>query len=118
VYAPISASLAEGRYWIRLEANEPTVYAASVTQGFSGLQSLSRGSSGNFTSPASPIALRLVLADACAADFNGDDAVNSQDFFDFLTAFFATAPSADFNADGAVNSQDFFDFLTAFFAGC
>ncbi len=25
---------------------------------------------------------------------------------------------ADFNSDGSVNSQDFFDFLSAFFAGC
>jgi uncharacterized repeat protein (TIGR01451 family) len=54
----------------------------------------------------------------CAADFNGDGAPNSQDFFDFLTAFFASDPAADFNADGSINSQDFFDFLAAFFAGC
>jgi hypothetical protein len=54
----------------------------------------------------------------CAADFNNDELVNSQDFFDFLTAFFATAPNADFNGDMVINSQDFFDFLTAFFAGC
>ncbi len=54
----------------------------------------------------------------CAADFNADGEVNSQDFFDFLTAFFASEPGADFNHDGFVNSQDFFDFLTAFFAGC
>ena len=31
---------------------------------------------------------------------------------------FATDPGADFNGDHVVNSQDFFDFLTAFFAGC
>jgi hypothetical protein len=54
----------------------------------------------------------------CAADFNHDTVVNSQDFFDFLAAFFAGSDSADFNNDDVVNSQDFFDFLTAFFTGC
>jgi hypothetical protein len=44
--------------------------------------------------------------------------VNSQDFFDFLTAFFNTDPSADYNQDMVVNSQDFFDFLADFFVGC
>ncbi len=55
---------------------------------------------------------------ACPADYNHDGAVNSQDFFDLVSAFFAGAPNADFNHDGVVNSQDFFDFLAAFFAGC
>src|SRR6201999_3160830 len=55
---------------------------------------------------------------SCPADFNSDDSVNSQDFFDFVSAFFADAPAADFNHDGSINSQDYFDFLTAFFAGC
>jgi hypothetical protein len=31
----------------------------------------------------------LAQADACAADWNSDDTVNSQDFFDFLSSFFA-----------------------------
>jgi hypothetical protein len=58
------------------------------------------------------------LPGACRADFNADGVANSQDFFDYLTAFFEQSPAADFNRDGTVNSQDFFDFLTAFFAGC
>jgi hypothetical protein len=40
----------------------------------------------------------------------------SQDFFDFLAAFFEGI--ADFNRDRVTNSQDFFDFLDAFFGGC
>jgi hypothetical protein len=62
--------------------------------------------------------VRDAVVDTCTADFNNDDLVNSQDFFDFLTAFFTQAPSADFNHDNVINSQDFFDFLTAFFTGC
>lgn len=58
------------------------------------------------------------LPPACAADFNNDGVTNSQDYFDFMTAFFAGAPEADFNADGSVNSQDFFDFVSGFFVGC
>ncbi|MGE3109025.1 MAG: GC-type dockerin domain-anchored protein [Vicinamibacterales bacterium] len=65
----------------------------------------------------------------CPADFNADGRINSQDFFDYLVAFFtATCCNADpelicpdpanFNHDNCVNSQDFFDFLAAFLAGC
>jgi hypothetical protein len=52
----------------------------------------------------------------CACDWNASGEVNSQDFFDFLTAFFAG--NANFNCDAVTNSQDFFDFLTCFFNGC
>lgn len=62
--------------------------------------------------------LRFDPATPCPADFNQDGAVNSDDFFDFLNAFYANDPGADVNGDGAVNSDDFFDFLNTFFTGC
>jgi probable HAF family extracellular repeat protein len=40
----------------------------------------------------------------------------SQAFFDFVEAFFAG--NADFNNDGVTNSDDFFAFMTSYFAGC
>ncbi len=60
----------------------------------------------------------LVSLGPCPGDFNHSGSINSQDFFDFLNAFFAGDPAADVNHDGQISSQDFFDFLTAFFAGC
>jgi hypothetical protein len=58
----------------------------------------------------------------CPCDFNSDDVLNSQDFFDFLNCFFAiscpTGRTADYNGDGSENSQDFFDFLNCFFSSC
>jgi hypothetical protein len=63
-----------------------------------------------------------VTAAGCPCDFNNDAALNSQDYFDFLTCFFGGAcpagQDADYNNDGNVNSQDYFDFLVCFFSGC
>ncbi|MBC7771880.1 MAG: hypothetical protein H7210_05255 [Pyrinomonadaceae bacterium] len=50
---------------------------------------------------------------ACACDWDFSGVVNSQDFFEFITAFFGG--NADFNCSGDTSSQDFFDFLVCFF---
>jgi hypothetical protein len=59
----------------------------------------------------------IVVTD-CLCDWNTDETVTSQDFFDFLGDFFGAPLRADFNSSGATDSQDFFDFLACFFDGC
>jgi glucose/arabinose dehydrogenase len=54
----------------------------------------------------------------CPSDYNGSGAVEVQDIFDFLSAWFAADPRADFNGLGGLSVQDIFDFLAAWFAGC
>jgi hypothetical protein len=75
-----------------------------------------------FNNDGPPVGVNFTIrgdpAPVCRADFNGDGAVTSQDFFAFLAAFFGEEDAADFDGNGAVNSQDFFEFLAAFFAGC
>ncbi len=70
----------------------------------------------NPCSSAQSVAALLTVLPACPCDWNNSGGLDSQDFFDFLTAFFDG--NADFNASGATDSQDFFDFLTCFFGGC
>jgi hypothetical protein len=92
-----------------------TLAITSVHAADAGLYDVvvSSGDCGSVTSSAATLAVV-----PCPADFNGDSAINSNDFFDFTNAFFAGLPSADINQSGTVDSQDFFDFLTLFFAGC
>ncbi len=60
---------------------------------------------------------RIILA-CCKADFNMDGILNTQDIFDFLSAWFANDPRADFNGINGQNVQDIFDYLGVWFAGC
>lgn len=41
----------------------------------------------------------------CPCDFNGSGVLNSQDFFDYLTAFFQNDPAADFNRNGSSTAR-------------
>jgi hypothetical protein len=59
-----------------------------------------------------------VAISACAVDIDHSGAVNSSDFFTFLTLFFSEAPGADFDRNGIINSNDFYVFVTSFFLGC
>lgn len=57
----------------------------------------------------------------CAADCNGDGAVDIRDFFGFVQAFSGgvpTFPCPDCNADGSISVADFFCFAAAFSRGC
>jgi hypothetical protein len=54
----------------------------------------------------------------CRVDFNGDGAVNVQDFLAFLSAYAGADARCDFNADGAVNVADFLAFLAGYAGGC
>ncbi|MCW5777676.1 MAG: hypothetical protein KIS87_14665 [Phycisphaeraceae bacterium] len=54
----------------------------------------------------------------CAADLNGDGAVNSLDFILFLIAYVGQSLDADWNGDGQINSLDFIAYLGDYTAGC
>jgi hypothetical protein len=54
----------------------------------------------------------------CVADFNGDGAVDTQDFLAFLNAWAAGDLLADWNGDGTINTQDFLAYLNDWAAGC
>lgn len=70
----------------------------------------------NPCSSLSPI--RVHLVETCSADFNRDGALNSFDFFSYITDFFALRRTSDIDGNGTINTLDLFSFFTAFFAGC
>lgn len=58
------------------------------------------------------------IPNPCPADLSGSGAVEINDYFIFLTAFFANDLLADIDDDLNVTINDYFTFLSAFFAGC
>lgn len=118
VYAPLSAALPQGRHWVRIEANDPGVYHGVINYGFTGLASIARGASGNFTVPLPPAALRLIEAVECAADFDHDGFVTGIDYDLYVAAFEAGDMAADFDRDGFITGIDFDLYVAAFEQGC
>jgi hypothetical protein len=103
-HPPIGLFMATPDGWAPIPANIDPAASVAMTQ-------IQNGGAFAVLAPVPP-------PQRCPADINLDGVVNSQDFFDFLAAFFSGNPTADFNTDGAVNSQDFFDFLSEFFNPC
>jgi sugar lactone lactonase YvrE len=124
VYAPLSASLAPGRYWIQVAANAPTVYQGSLNSGFTGLQARPRGSSGVFGNAHAPLAVRLVQGGSCYPNCDASTVspiLNVADFTCFLSKY--AAGDAYANCDGStaapvLNVADFTCFLQKYAAGC
>lgn len=103
--------LLQGRAWATFGPEAGQAVIALAVSDAAGSLDLPDPADGSST-------VMYLMRPPCGADFNGDGAVNSSDFFTFLPAFFTQDPIADFNQDSFVNSQDLFDFLAAFFAGC
>ncbi len=55
---------------------------------------------------------------SCAPDLTDDGAVDTNDFFAFLSLYGAGHPDADFTRDRRVDTNDFFAFLAAYQDGC
>ncbi len=52
----------------------------------------------------------------CAANFNGDCAIDFFDYLDFVDAFSVSDPTADFNHDEVIDFFDYLDFVDAYSA--
>lgn len=55
---------------------------------------------------------------SCLADYDRSGAVNTNDIFAFLNAWFAGDAGADFDGASGLTVQDIFSFLNIWFAGC
>jgi hypothetical protein len=92
---------------------QPGTYVAFVSVGSIAGGGVFEGLPCNSPNTGYNLTFALGGAPTCPCDWNHMNGLNSQDFFDFLTDFFAG--NADFNHMNGTNSQDFFDFLNCFF---
>jgi len=122
VYVPMAAWLPQGRYWLRVSSVAVDTYNATVDYGTSGLGSRLRRLSDPLSAPGRPMAVRVVGAVGCPADFNADGFVDGFDYDEFVACFEgAGCPpgrNADFNGDGFADGFDYDEFVSAFENAC
>ena len=74
----------------------------------------------NLSASFSPLVIDWLLRHPkpCAADFNRDGTVDTQDVLAFLNAWTTGQPDADCNRDGTINTLDVLCFLSSWAGGC
>ncbi|MGE4198960.1 MAG: GC-type dockerin domain-anchored protein [Phycisphaerales bacterium] len=73
---------------------------------------------GSLALTSSPLVSTATAQPCCPCDVTLDNELTSQDYFAYLTLFFASDPAADIDLSGEIDSNDYFEFVTCFFSGC
>jgi hypothetical protein len=107
------------KYWLKIEASQPTVPDWAIAMSTSDDVSYFRFIGAMFQHVSGDIAVTMLGTMAqCYPDFTGDGTLDLFDFLAYVNAFNAGDPGAECNGDGSLDLFDFLCFVNAFNAGC